>query len=101
VLLSPDIIKSVHEFFRRKRCGPKFTNDYASRRIAEECRVRQLRACGSGQGKDAQNRVAGAGHIEDLATGGAAVDSGLAYASVSDFKSGCRNMQSARRGFFD
>ncbi len=50
--------------------------------------------------KNAQNGVSRAGNVEDLASGGATLDAGLADTRVSNFKTCGRNMHCTRRGFF-
>lgn len=100
-ILVVDVGERVSKFLGRDGGGAEFADDDAGGGVGEDHGIRQGRAGGNGQRKNAENGVACAGNVEDLAAGGAAFNAELADARVSDFKAGGGNVNMAGRRFLD
>src|SRR5882724_7125797 len=94
-----DVVEGMEEFLRSDAGGAEFADDDAGG-VREHGGVRERCACGGSERESAENRVAGAGHVKDLAAGGAALDAGLADARVGDFKTRRGNVEMTGRRFF-
>src|SRR6267378_7513047 len=96
-----DVVEGVKEFLGADAGGAELADDDAGSGIGEHGGVHERRAGGGSERQSAENRVAGAGHVEYLTAGGTALDAGLAHARVGDFKARRGNVEMTRRGFLE
>ena len=97
----PDFADGASQLRWRYCCSAEFTDRDSGGGVGEAGSVRNRSACCRGEREHAEHRIASAGHIENLAASGAAIDSRLADASVRNFKPGRGNVQRSRGAFFD
>src|SRR6266850_6443942 len=96
-----DVVEGMEKFLRGDAGGAEFADDDAGGSVGEHGGVRERCACGGSKREGAENGVTGAGHVEYLAAGGAALDAGLAHTCVGDLKTRCGNVKMTGRRFFE
>ena len=92
------VIEGGGEFGDGDAGGAEFADDDTGGGVGEDGSVGERGSCGRCEREDAEDGVAGSGDVEDLAAGGATLNTGLADAGVSDFETGGGNGDVAGRG---
>src|SRR5262249_47875746 len=85
------------EFSGRECGGAEFADHDACGRVGEPGSIRNGSARSNRKSQDTEHGIAGSGYVENLATGGATLDTGLADARVSHIQPGGWDVQKARR----